>query len=211
MNNPPNGLSRIPPYLIFPDFLSKELIEQLFSLAIAKQTEFKPSQIDNLNRRIDADIRISQILRDFDHLFEPLKQSFQEIKQQAMFELKLSAFELAHCEIELAVHEDGAFYKRHIDTSTNTPDAKTQRVMTGVLYFHQQPRRFDGGQLRLYSLTKDESTYIDIEPEYNSLVLFPAWAPHEVLPVSCPSGLFEHARFAINCWYRRANPLKNND
>jgi Rps23 Pro-64 3,4-dihydroxylase Tpa1-like proline 4-hydroxylase len=44
----------------------------------------------------------------------------------------------------------------------------------------------------------------DIAPEPNSLVLFPSWAPHEVLLVRCPSGRFEDSRFAINCWIYRA-------
>jgi Rps23 Pro-64 3,4-dihydroxylase Tpa1-like proline 4-hydroxylase len=33
---------------------------------------------------------------------------------------------------------------------------------------------------------------------------FPSWAPHEVMPISCPSKRFTDSRFAINYWVYRA-------
>jgi len=145
MKKQPNVFSRIPPYRIVPCFLGDDLIERLIAYAIAKQTEFRPTKIGQFDKCLDPNIRVSRVLRDFDDLYEPLKIRFQEIKQQAILDLKLSPFELAHCEIELVAHEDGAFYKRHIDTATNRPEAKTQRIMTGVLYFHRLPKCFSGG------------------------------------------------------------------
>jgi len=45
---------------------------------------------------------------------------------------------------------------------------------------------------------------VNIEPGRNGPLMFPSWAPHEVMPVNCPSGRFADSRFAINCWvYRR--------
>jgi Rps23 Pro-64 3,4-dihydroxylase Tpa1-like proline 4-hydroxylase len=46
-----------------------------------------------------------------------------------------------------------------------------------------------------------DAPFHDVEPLHNSLVVFPAWLPHEVLKVSCPSGRFADSRFAINCWF----------
>jgi asparagine synthetase B (glutamine-hydrolysing) len=46
----------------------------------------------------------------------------------------------------------------------------------------------------------------DIEPIHNSLLMFPSWAPHEVMPVNCPSQRFIDSRFAINCWVHRERP-----
>ena len=108
-------------------------------------------------------------------------------------------------ELQLVAHNDGAFYKRHIDTQTAS-DRYGIRVLSGVYYFHAEPKAFSGGALRLYAIGGDGQRYVDIEPTRNSLLVFPSWAPHEVIPISCPSKRFADSRFAINCWvYRTAS------
>jgi SM-20-related protein len=81
----------------------------------------------------------------------------------------------------------------------------SHRVISVVYYFYALPKAFAGGTLRLHSLAASgqQGTFIDIEPEYDMLVFFPAWFPHEVLPVQVPSGRFLDSRFAINCWIHR--------
>ncbi len=199
------------PYRIVPNFLGNDWVERLLAYAIAHQSAFVASGVGyGTIARIDPNIRVSCKLKDFGALRTDLEPLFRAAMPQAVSELRLSPFEPASCEIELVAHGDGAFFKRHIDTITQAddPDIKTQRVLTGVYYFHVMQKRFSGGQLRMHALTPQEQggSFIDIEPECDQLVLFPSWAPHEVLPVSCPSQAFEHARFAINCWYRRLRP-----
>ena len=100
-------------------------------------------------------------------------------------------------------HNDGAFYKRHIDTQTAS-ERDAIRVLSGVYYFHAEPKAFTGGALRLYAIgDPDKKTFVDIEPAHDSLLAFPSWAPHEVRPISCPSKRFTDSRFAINCWMYR--------
>ena len=48
--------------------------------------------------------------------------------------------------------------------------------------------------------------FADIEPETDSLVAFPSWLRHEVLPVRIPSAAWADGRFTINCWLHRAQP-----
>jgi SM-20-related protein len=75
------------------------------------------------------------------------------------------------------------------------------------------PRPFTGGELRLYGFPKwatpgERATplpYVDIEPETDTLVIFPSWLRHEVRPVRVPSGAWSHSRFTINCWIHRAS------
>jgi Rps23 Pro-64 3,4-dihydroxylase Tpa1-like proline 4-hydroxylase len=202
----------LPPYYIVQDFLGNDLIERLLAYAQARETEFVPTSVGNTVGRIDPEIRVSRVLWDFGILRDELDARFRAAMPQAIANLRLAPFDLARCEIELVAHGDGAFYQRHIDTATGMPDAKTQRALTCVLYFHALPKSYSGGQLRLYSfsLPEAEGSFVDIQPERDQLVLFPAWAPHEVLPVSCPSGAFAHSRFAINCWYRRPNPNRTH-
>lgn len=195
---------RIPPYRIIDGFLGEELIERLLEFAQSREADFVPTTVGKHEGRPNPEVRVSRVLRDFGALLPEIEARFKEPMQQAVKDLRISPFDLAKCEIELVAHNDGAFYKRHIDTQTGIPDAKSQRTLTGVLYFHLLQKKFSGGEFRLFSL--NYQNFIDIEPEMDRLVLFPSWAPHEVMPVSCPSGKFEHSRFAINCWYRRPNP-----
>ena len=84
-------------------------------------------------------------------------------------------------------------------------NAPSQRVISAVYYFYRLPKSFSGGVLRLHSVAGggEEGSFVDIEPTNDTLVFFPSWFPHEVLPVACPSGRFEDSRFTINCWFHR--------
>ena len=105
------------------------------------------------------------------------------------------------------VYRDGAFFRRHIDTRVHAdPEISgNPRMLSGVYYFHAEPRGFEGGALRLYPAVSTER-HRDIDPQANALLVFPSWAPHEVMPVQCPSGAWEDSRLAINCWIHRAAP-----
>lgn len=50
----------------------------------------------------------------------------------------------------------------------------------------------------------EATPYVDVPPESDTLVAFPSWLRHEVLPVHVPSGAWRDSRFAINCWLHRA-------
>ena len=112
-------------------------------------------------------------------------------------------------ELEVVAHSDGAFFARHHDTIPQ-PNSATQRVISAVYYFHKVPKSFTGGVLRLHSIAAIgiEGSFVDIEPTNDTLIFFPSWFPHEVLPVACPTGRFEDSRFAE--WHHRRNgaPLR---
>jgi Rps23 Pro-64 3,4-dihydroxylase Tpa1-like proline 4-hydroxylase len=192
------------PHRVIAGFLGDELTERLLALASAHQQAFLPTRVGRKPGRVDVDIRVSRVLRDFGALKDELKARFEGIREQAMADLHLSPFELVSMEMELVAHGDGAFYAPHIDTHMDASDAETLRILTGVYYFHALPKGFTGGEIRLHSILPPEQggSFIDIEPARDTLLLFPSWAPHEVRPISSPSGAIEHSRFAINCWYR---------
>lgn len=104
-------------------------------------------------------------------------------------------------EINVAAHNDGAHFSRHIDLAIRKSDAHSRRI-SAIYYFHNETKKFEGGQLRLHSMLGGE--FIDIEPEQNTLIAFPSFLPHEVIKVSCPSGAFADSRFAVNIWLHQA-------
>lgn len=179
------------------------LVERLLAYAEARNGEFTQTRLGG--GVVDASFRSSLMLRDLGDLRAELEARFLSVLDWAVAELKLSPIDLAPLELELVAHGDGAFFKEHIDTATDRSEAGSARALTGVYYFHRHPKRFDGGQLRLHAIAPGPDgarRFVDVPPEPDTLALFPSWAPHEVLPISCPSGAFLDSRFAINCWYR---------
>jgi SM-20-related protein len=81
-----------------------------------------------------------------------------------------------------------------------------------VYHFHNEPRRFSGGEFRLYnrhladSRADSAELAAEIEPKNNSILLFPSHCQHEMLPLRCPSSRFADSRFAITGAVRRAWP-----
>lgn len=111
-------------------------------------------------------------------------------------------FEVAHFELAMAVHRDGGFFKRHIDTFSEENRHNSDRMISAVYYFHRLPKRFSGGQLSLQSVSTTEEVLI--EPVHNRLIVFPSFAPHEVLTINTPGDRFADARFSLVCWFHRA-------
>ena len=190
------------PHRVIRNFLGPDLIDQLLAHVEANQSAFAPAGV--ADKVINPEIRVSRLLRDFGPLRDRLEARFRAILDSTLTELRLSPFELERMEMEIAAHCDGAFYQWHIDTRTGVTDKATDRILTGVLYFHAEPKNYSGGELRLHSILPPEQggRFLDIIPERGMLLLFPSWAPHEVRPVACPSGAFMDQRFAINGWYR---------
>lgn len=187
-------------------FMGSAMVQELLDLAIAREDDFVPTTVGNGDGgTISPDIRSSLLLRDFGELRPELEARFAAVLDETVRVLRLSHFRLHSLELELVAHNDGAFYGEHIDTFTARPNAQSDRALTGVYYFHRDPRGFDGGDLRLHAIAPAADgirSFTDIAPDLDLFVLFPSWVPHEVRKVSCPSGSFADSRFSLNCWYR---------
>ena len=208
---PADGRRRIlPPHSVRHDFLAPELVTQLLAFAQAHAGEFAPAKVGvNADLKVNPAIRISSRLRKFEPLQSQVENLLRPLGPELAAELRVKPFETTFMELELVAHGDGAFYKPHIDLvrGYEGPPLPGIRLISGVYYFHAQPKAFEGGALRLLELGGAEPpdrAFVDIEPVSNSLVFFPSWMPHEVRPVRCASGRFMDSRFAINCWFHGA-------
>jgi hypothetical protein len=200
----------LPPYRVFENFLEDTVVKGLLDYACAHQADFAATTLrKGTGEIVDPSYRVSSYLVDFGPERETLTEKVLTLVPAMIRELRVTPFVPAKVELELVAHGDGAFYRRHIDTFTSGDQSKTtQRILSGVYYFHTEPKAYSGGALRLHPFggPEPDAKFIDIEPQRNMLVVFPSWAPHEVLPVSCPSHVFSDSRFAINCWVRRKKP-----
>lgn len=193
--------SILPPYQVIRDFLPPETVAALLAFAERHEAEFEPTGVgDDPGAAVNPAVRVSSGLRRIGRFRPLLKARMLELAPGLIAALKLTPFEVSQVELQLVAHGDGAFYARHIDTQMiRQPDHI--RLLSGVYYLHRQPKAFAGGALRLYAIG-DETRFVDIEPVCNALLVFPSWAPHQVTPVSCPSGRFADSRFAVNCWLK---------
>ena len=189
------------------NWLGPRLRTRVLDYAQARRDSFIVSGVGRgEHKRVDLTLRRSMMLRELGDLEGELRAQAREALPVMFQQLGTAHFEPSKIELQMVAHGDGAFYARHRDTNVFSSNAFANgRVISAVYYFHRIPKSFSGGTLRIYSFAghTDTGAFVDLEPTDDSLVFFPSWFPHEVLPVVCPSGRFEDSRFAINCWVRR--------
>ncbi|HEY4943117.1 MAG TPA: 2OG-Fe(II) oxygenase [Rhizomicrobium sp.] len=189
---------------VWKDFLPIEVMSGLLDFVAATESKFESSSVGFADRGfvVDPTRRISLVSSDFGPFHEALGKRMMSLAPAMIRALGLPPFLPALVELELAAHGDGAFFARHTDAQTARSDG-LERLLSGVYYFNREPKAFTGGALRLYPPRPAASgvPFADVPPERNSCVFFPASMPHEVMPVSCPSGQFMDSRFAINLWF----------
>lgn len=194
----------LPPHLVLRDFLDERTVAALLDFTLARRQSFEPTKIGRPEvGTTNPDVRVSNGTRELGPFRSILRSKILGLVPELVTQLRTTPVDAPQLELELVAHNDGAFYKRHIDTQT-VLKRQDIRVLSGVYYFHAEPKAFSGGALRLYAIGDPAAqTFVDVEPARNTLLVFPSWAPHEVMPVSCPSKRFDASRFAINCWVHR--------
>lgn len=191
------------PHLVRQDFLSPDEHATLLAWTLDNEQRFTPA--DLAGGTVNPAIRQSLSLRDLGPMKAAFRQRIMAETPALIAALRVTPFETSQIELELVAHNDGAHFLLHSDLYTVTRSKRGDRMLSAVYYFHREPKGFSGGCLRLHMIGAEQGDEgKDIPPEQNSLVVFPSWGPHEVLPVSCPSRSFAESRFAVNCWVYRA-------
>ena len=203
-----------PPFARILDFLPDGEHQQLLDWALSIRDDFQPATVSrgpsDRELRVDPERRIALTARKFGPVEEMLRERLLDALPGLMASTGTRGEPPTSLELELAAHGDGAYYRPHIDIPIGA-DRKPlgahpgeDRVLSAVYYFYADPKRFSGGELRLYSFGPlEDASHVDLEPLRNGLVAFPSWLPHEVRPIRVSSGRFEDYRFALNCWYCR--------
>jgi SM-20-related protein len=204
----PDAVSARYPHLVFRSVLGSERVAALLAYVVAREKEFRPGVVRNRSsgqHRIDRSLRDCAYLGDIGPVEKPLKTFLGRIARTVTADLHLLEESVAPREFEICAYRDGGHFGPHIDTwETQDP----VRIVSCVYYFAATPQRFSGGALRLYGLPTltgpgSASPSIDLMPETDTMVVFPSWLRHEVLPVRVPSQAWDAGRFAINCWFYR--------
>jgi Rps23 Pro-64 3,4-dihydroxylase Tpa1-like proline 4-hydroxylase len=195
--------NKIPPHALVRGWLGRETVERLLWFAQSNEERFEDTQVTRAeDSRIDHTRRVSKKL-SLGNLKAEVRAKVADLLPVMFERLGIKPFIPSKIEVELVAHGDGAFFLRHIDTLTHREGRR--RIISAVYYFHALPKAFSGGVLRLHSLAASgqQCTFVDITPDYDTLVFFPSFFPHEVLPVKCANRRFLDSRFAINFWIHR--------
>jgi SM-20-related protein len=199
------------PHRLFHNFLGTETVAALLDYVAARERDFTPAKVRNPHSgriRVDPAARDCRRLKDFGSFKAPFCACLDRITAQALQQLGLFEPAVEPSEFEICAYGDGGHFTPHIDTFETLDRV---RILSCVYYFAATPRRFGGGILRLYgfpSLSAKnglEPQIVDIEPETDTLLVFPSWLRHEVLPVDVPSRAWVDGRFTITCWIRRTS------
>lgn len=187
------------PHLTIANFLGERLSGELLQFAYSRLPFAESTTIGQQHTRVNTAVRHSHHLGDLDTLRPEFERRILDRLAEMRSGLGVSDFTPAKLQTEMVAHGDGAFYKRHIDTAVGLAGLPARRALTTVYYFHREPKAFSGGALRLFSLFGPEQ-FVDVSPEFDLLVAFPSFLPHEVMPVTCRTNDMRDSRFAVNCW-----------
>jgi Rps23 Pro-64 3,4-dihydroxylase Tpa1-like proline 4-hydroxylase len=144
-----------------------------------------------------------------DEIWDILDRRVQTMLPFVRQELEIRWFPRGRIEWQLTAHGQGGDFVPRVDA--DTAGAPGRRISC-VYYFHQAPKPFSGGELKLYDTwitstgTMRAGTYTTLEPVDNSLVFFPSDAFHEVCPVHPETDALADSRFAITIWFWQAGP-----
>jgi Rps23 Pro-64 3,4-dihydroxylase Tpa1-like proline 4-hydroxylase len=191
-------------HVFIENFLSLEENQEILKIAFSKSDQF----VGSTTTTQAVNYRQSSILYAtlFPEFYNLMRNKILNALPDILPQLNHQPFDVSQVEMQLTAHNDGCFYKIHNDSGS---EKTYTRTLTYVYYFHQEPKQFSGGELRLYETELkngsaiSQGQYKTIEPRNNSIVFFDSRCKHEVMPVRCPSQRFEDGRFTLNGWLRR--------
>ncbi|WP_189095662.1 2OG-Fe(II) oxygenase [Streptomyces kronopolitis] len=186
------------------NFLGEQTSAAVLRRAMAAADGLMPPSTIGPDRQVNRDIWRSRSGHDF--AVPELLSCIDEVQEAVEHTLGVSC-QGTEPTYGLISYNDGDFYAPHQDS---TPEFHPERMLKFVYFVHRTPRPFTGGELRVFdialplhtegSVSWEDRTWRDWEPEHDSIVFFRPSAWHEVRKVSCPTKQPEDSRFAINGW-----------
>lgn len=204
---PLTGETTIPvPFVRRKDALPQATIDALWNHLEQNRDRLRPScvfekdgqQRTNLKKRnslrLEADSNLTAIV--LPHLSAVLADDSNWTR------LRMPRFHPERITMEAAVHLDGGKFTAHRDRGGPVAD----RRLSFIFYLHREPRGFSGGDLLLHDEPGHLPGFTRIDPQHNSMILFPCSALHEVTPVTAPPGDVLDGRITVHGWLHCGGP-----
>ncbi|MCG8609491.1 MAG: 2OG-Fe(II) oxygenase [Pseudomonadales bacterium] len=202
VDRPTDALHCPAPFLIQKQFVSTDYNQSILSLAIEKESAFVDAKVGALAyETVDTTIRSTKILGKSEignSLAEFRKKIFENCEHWQKL-LNVTPFTTGHIELSMLHYQNRQFYQVHKDQGL---DETRSRTLTFIYFFYKQPKAFSGGELLLYDTDENAhsagTAFTQIEPENNTLLVFPSQYFHQVTPVQSSFCGFDSGRFVIN-------------
>ena len=193
--------------LMVREFLTRDEQHHLLEHVLKSVHDFRPGTIvesgagsPTINERVRRSLTLDD-LGPFQKLFtDRIKQHLET----ALARLGHHAFPIGAVELQATASGDGDYFRIHRDS-----DGTDTRELTFVYMFSSEPRKFSGGELRIFETSLVDGRMVPtdrsqtIMPRSNVAVFFPSRHEHEVLPVRVPGKKFDDGRFSITGWVHR--------
>jgi len=195
--------------VILDEFLAPAELDSLIQYALEHESDFQVSEVISPGvpgGAVDYDQRRSRVLLDLGKHKDSIVSRLTPALAPILPRLGHEPFAISRMEAQITASNHGDYFRWHSD---NAQDEVASREITFVYFFHREPRRFRGGELRIYDSRLEATGYVPtpnyrgIVPEQNQLVLFNSALAHEITPVDCASGSFADSRFTVNGWLHR--------
>jgi Rps23 Pro-64 3,4-dihydroxylase Tpa1-like proline 4-hydroxylase len=191
----------------FDQFLRPEELDFVRTFATEMEYQFsaattvhkgRPGTLDVTRRR--ARVLTGLEAQDIGRFF---KAKVAETLPSVLEDLELPMRPTGRTSVQITSTGDGEYYKPHVD---NSPEAVERRELSFVYFCHSHPRKFEGGELRIYATRlytgiQDPDVRVHvISPEANRMVFFQGDFLHEICPVVCHSNRLVDTRLTVNGW-----------
>ena len=195
--------------VVLDELLAPQELDELTCFTLERERDFSASEVVSPvsdGGVVNYEHRRSRVLMDLAQHQDVILNRIRGVLPQVLSELGMEDFSIADVEVQITASNDGDFFRFHSD---NGSDRVASRQLTFVYFFHREPRRFEGGELRIHDARLEEGAYVSegsyqaVVPRQNQIVFFPCELLHEITPVTCPSGQFADSRFTLNGWLRR--------
>jgi Rps23 Pro-64 3,4-dihydroxylase Tpa1-like proline 4-hydroxylase len=183
-------------------------VEKLVEHTLKHRQSFEPGTVvmrGDDAPQVNEKLRRALVLNTLGEFESLMAERIKASLPDAIKRMGRSPFEVGRIEMQITASGDGDYFRLHPDT-----DGRDSREISFVYFFHREPRRFSGGELRVYDVRQIDGQRVPsdhaqtISPRQDTLVFFPSSNDHEVLPVRVPSEDFADSRFAIVGWIHRA-------
>ena len=198
----------IVPFVRLAGFLGAAEHEQVMDFAQANLASFQESHVlRGVEQAYDTTVRSSRVAMEPKEIASWFKPLVVAALPQVFARLGCEAFEVAKVELQMTAHLDGDFYAMHNDNShghRQGHDSDGRRI-SFVYYFCREPKRFTGGDLRLFDTDLKrgafrKEVFSRVAPDDNTIVFFPSAAMHEVGRLEMQSLDSADGRFTLNGW-----------
>jgi len=195
--------------VVLDEFLASAELNALMQDTLQREMEFQVSEVVSpgvAGGAVNYEHRRSRVLVDLGKHQSVIVDRLQACLPRVLRKLGHQTFPISRVEAQITASNHGDFFHWHCD---NGAEEIASREITFVYFFHREPKKFRGGELRIYDSRWENNQYVPtanyrvIVPEQNQMVLFVSSLAHEITPVECPSEAFPDSRFTVNGWLHR--------